>query len=172
MELNIWVGMNMMEGEVTLFFYIKGQWNEEGQRHGFGQLVFSDQAKYCGRFENGLFAGLGSVTYPDGSKYLEKTLVLRRSFYVCYGRYDGEFFQGLYHGLGVFIRSDGMKYEGQFQDGKIHGLGLVTFADGSHGVPRNEGYFENNKLVRHEKCTRIIEDALAIAQQATAQQTT
>lgn len=86
-------------------------------------------------------------------------------------RYNGEFFQGLYHGLGVFVRHDGMKYEGQFQDGKIYGLGLVTFADGSNGVPRNEGYFENHKLIRYEKCTDIIDKAIAMAERAIAQQT-
>jgi len=63
-----------------------------------------------------------------------------------------------------------MKYEGQLQDGKIYGLGLLTFIDGSHGLPRNEGYFENNKLVRHEKCTDIIQKAIAIAERAKAQQ--
>ena len=26
--------------------------------------------------------------------------------------------------------------------------GLLTFPDGSHGIPRNEGLFENNKLLR------------------------
>ena len=46
----------------------EGEWNEDGQRHGLGQLIFNDQAKYRGRFENGLFAGLGSILYPDGSK--------------------------------------------------------------------------------------------------------
>jgi len=51
---------------------LKGEWNEDGQRHGFGQLIFSDQAKYRGQFENGLFDGLGCITYPDGSKYLYK----------------------------------------------------------------------------------------------------
>jgi hypothetical protein len=63
-----------------------------------------------------------------------------------------------------------MKYEGQFQDGKIYGLGLLTFTDGSHGLPRNEGHFENNELVRHEKCTDIIQKAIEIAERAKAQQ--
>ena len=63
-----------------------------------------------------------------------------------------------------------MKYEGQFQDGKIYGLGLLTFTDGSHGVPRNEGHFENNKLVRHEKCPDVIQKANALAERARAQQ--
>ncbi|CAF1064768.1 unnamed protein product [Rotaria sordida] len=128
-----------------------GEWNEDGQRHGLGQLTFSDQAKYRGRFENGLFSGLGSISYPDGSKY------------------DGEFSQGRYHGLGVFTRCDGMKYEGQLHEGKIFGLGLLTFADGSHGLPRNEGHFENNKLVRREKCPDTIRKAIACAERAKSQ---
>ena len=49
-----------------------GEWNEDGQRHGLGQLIFHDNAKYRGRFENGLFSGLGSISYPDGSKYINK----------------------------------------------------------------------------------------------------
>jgi hypothetical protein len=81
-------------------------------------------------------------------------------------RYDGEFSQGRYHGLGVFTRCDGMKYEGQFQGGLICGLGLLTFTDGSHGLPRNEGYFENNKLVRHEKCPDIVRKAIICAEKA------
>ena len=30
--------------------------------------------------------------------------------------------------------------------------GLLTFPDGSHGIPRNEGFFEGNKLIRREQC--------------------
>jgi hypothetical protein len=63
-----------------------------------------------------------------------------------------------------------MKYEGQLQNGIIHGLGLLTFTDGSHGLPRNEGYFQNNKLIRHEKCTDIIQKAIACAERAKTQQ--
>ncbi|CAF0777618.1 unnamed protein product [Adineta steineri] len=129
-----------------------GEWNNDGERHGFGQFLFSDQAKYRGQFEHGLFSGLGCITYPDGSKY------------------DGELSQGRYNGLGVFIRCDGIKYEGQLQNGLICGLGLLTFADGSHGLPRNEGYFENNKLVRHEKCPDIIRKAIICAEKAKNQQ--
>ena len=97
--------------------------------------------------------------------------LLRISFCLLYFRYQGEFYQGSFHGLGVFIRHDGMKYEGQFEDGKIHGLGLLTFADGSNGLPRNEGYFENNKVVRREKCTEIIRQAIICAERACARQT-
>ena len=35
--------------------------------------------------------------------------------------------------------------QGQFQDGHAHGQGLVTFADGSHGQPKQEGRFEGDR---------------------------
>lgn len=97
---------------------------------------------------------------------MKSVRILRSTFYF---RYDGEFSQGRYHGLGVFTRCDGMKYEGQLHEGKIFGLGLLTFADGSHGLPRNEGHFENNKLIRREKCPDIIRKAMACAERAKSQ---
>lgn len=38
--------------------------------------------------------------------------------------------------------------QGQFQDGRAHGQGLVTFADGSHGQPKQEGRFEGDRCGR------------------------
>lgn len=45
-----------------------GQWNENGQRHGYGQLAFPDGSKYWGFFDNGLCSGLGVMTFQDGSR--------------------------------------------------------------------------------------------------------
>ena len=42
--------------------------------------------------------------------------------------------------------------------------GLLTFPDGSHGIPRNEGFFEGNKLIRREQCGQKV----ARAEQAAA----
>ena len=126
----------------------KGEWNSEGQRHGFGILLLNDGTKYMGEFENGLCHGLGVMTFADGSKY------------------EGEFHQGKYNGLGVFTRCDRMKYEGEFKDGKVLGRGLLTFTDGTHGLPRNEGFFEGNKLIHREKCTDVIGKAVSIARNA------
>ena len=53
----------------------------------------------------------------------------------------------------------------------IHITGLITFADGSHGLPRNEGYFEGNKMVKREKCSAVIQKALSSAEAAKKQQT-
>lgn len=94
----------------------RGEWNFDGQRHGFGILLLNDGTKYIGEFEHGLCHGLGVMTFADGSKF------------------EGEFFQGKYNGLGVFTRCDSMKYEGEFKEGKVCGKGLLTFTDGTHGL--------------------------------------
>ncbi|KAJ8360283.1 hypothetical protein SKAU_G00168080 [Synaphobranchus kaupii] len=117
-----------------------GEW-KEGRRHGLGQLKFSDGTCYTGQFENGLFNGCGVLVFPDGS------------------RYEGDFVQGKFQGVGVFSRFDGMKFEGEFKSGRVEGYGLLTFPDGAHGIPRNEGVFENNKLLRREKCQAVVQRA-------------
>ena len=38
-------------------------------------------------------------------------------------RYEGEFKNGYFDGVGVFTQGDGMKYEGEFKDGNITGCG-------------------------------------------------
>lgn len=45
-------------------------------------------------------------------------------------------------------------------------VGLLTFPDGTHGVPRNEGLFENNKLMKREKCQAVIQRAQGSAAKA------
>ncbi|XP_055576046.1 MORN repeat-containing protein 4 isoform X1 [Falco cherrug] len=125
----------------------RGEW-KEGRRHGVGQLTFADGTAYVGHFENGLFHGCGVLTFSDGS------------------RYEGEFVQGKFNGVGVFTRCDNMTFEGEFKGGRVYGFGLLTFPDGSHGVPRNEGFFENNKLLRREKCPAIIQRAQCASKSA------
>ncbi|XP_013412743.1 MORN repeat-containing protein 4 [Lingula anatina] len=129
-----------------------GQWNDQGQRHGSGQLMLSDGSKYHGKFENGLFHGYGVMIMQDGS------------------RYEGEFSQGKFSGFGVFTRCDGMKFQGEFREGKVSGQGLLTFADGTHGLPRNEGRFEGNKLIKSCKCPNAIQKATQAADRARTQQ--
>ncbi|XP_036812103.1 MORN repeat-containing protein 4 isoform X2 [Oncorhynchus mykiss] len=113
-----------------------------------GQLKFSDGTCYAGQFENGLFQGSGVLLFPDGS------------------RYEGQFTQGKFQGAGVFSRFDGMKFEGEFKSGRVEGYGLLTFPDGNHGVPRNEGLFENHKLQKREKCQGVVLQAQGAASTA------
>ncbi|KAF3708245.1 MORN repeat-containing protein 4 [Channa argus] len=82
------------------------------------------------------------------------------------GLYEGEFAHGKFQGTGIFSRYDGMKFEGEFKDGRVEGYGLLTFPDGSHGVPRNEGFFQNHKLQKREKCPGVVQHAQASASSA------
>lgn len=125
-----------------------GHWNEQGQRQGYGHISFPDGNNYWGRFENGLYGEVGVMALKNGS------------------RYAGEFKNGNFHGFGVFQRVDGMSFEGEFKDGQIFGMGIVTFSDGTHGLPRNEGFFEQCKITRREKCPAIISKAREVAKKA------
>ncbi|XP_029466007.1 MORN repeat-containing protein 4 isoform X2 [Rhinatrema bivittatum] len=136
--------MTLIKGSFT---YSSGE-EYDGRRHGVGQLSFADGSIYVGQFENGLFSGCGVLTFPDGS------------------RYEGEFVQGKFQGAGVFTRYDNMKFEGEFKSGRVEGYGLLTFPDGSHGIPKNEGLFENNRLLKREKCQSTIQRALSASKSA------
>ena len=49
-------------------------------------------------------------------------------------------------------------------------VGLLTFADGTHGLPRNEGYFEGTSIVRREKCPASVQKARQAAERARSQE--
>ena len=88
------------------------------------------------------------LNYPDG------------------GIYEGEFKDGVPHGIGTLKFPDGGSYTGQFKDGKINGQGTFMFKDGGnyfgehkngrphgHGTltfsngEKSVGKFENGKLI-------------------------
>ena len=60
----------------------------------------------------------------------------------------GEFYEGKFHGYGVYTRADSMKYEGRFTDGAPNGAGKITFPDGTSGNPKQEGYFRGLRLIK------------------------
>jgi hypothetical protein len=41
--------------------------------------------------------------------------------------------------------------------------GLITYSDGSHGFPRNEGFFQDCKLTRRRPCPDIIHKSQKIS---------
>ncbi|KAJ8920475.1 hypothetical protein NQ315_005343 [Exocentrus adspersus] len=95
--------------------------------------------------------GEGHLKFPDGTRFdgeFENGLFhgLGVLTFPDGAKYEGEFFQGWFHGHGVFWRADGMRHEGEFRGGKIWGLGLTTFSDDTNGFPRNEGFFQDCKL--------------------------
>lgn len=169
--------------------------NPPGRRHGVGQLKFQDGTCYSGQFENGLFHGSGVLFFTDGSRWVRERRPFRQVLFTNDSllrrprvRYEGEFSHGKFQGSGIFSRYDGMKFEGEFKDGRVEGYGrsvssqglfvrgrlltlslspgLLTFPDGAHGVPRNEGLFQNHKLQKREKCPGAVQRAQASASSA------
>ncbi|XP_017775591.1 PREDICTED: MORN repeat-containing protein 4 [Nicrophorus vespilloides] len=122
-----------------------GGWTSGGKREGIGHMLFPDGSRYDGYFTDGMFNGLGILTFADGAKY------------------EGEFSEGWFHGYGVFWRADGMKHEGEFRGGKMWGLGMTTFKDGTNGFPKNEGFFQDCRLVRKKKCPEIVQKTQKIS---------
>lgn len=63
--------------------------------------------------------------------------------------YDGQRKNGVPHGRGTMVFSDGFKYTGEFYEGNFHGQGTLTGPDGfkyvgswQEGVPSGWGYYE------------------------------
>jgi len=87
----------------------KWGWFEDGNE--------DEDAKYIGEFKDGFFEdrqpnGQGTITYPNGRKYV------------------GEWKDGLPNGQGTSTYPSGRKYVGEHKDGKEHGQGTYTFSDG------------------------------------------
>ena len=125
----------------------KWGWFEDGNK--------DKDAKYIGEFKDGFFEdrqpnGQGTITYPNGRKYV------------------GEWKDGLPNGQGTITYPSGSKYVGEWKDGVRNGQGTYTqygsllYPDGrkyvgeyKNGKEWNGTYYDNNgkkeyKLVNGE----------------------
>ena len=66
---------------------------------GYGEIIFSDNAKYIGEILDGQGTGIGKYVFEDGSYYL------------------GEFIDYNFNGQGTLIYSDGTQFIGYFENG-------------------------------------------------------
>jgi len=96
----------------------KWGWFEDGNK--------DKDAKYIGEFKDGFFEdrqpnGQGTITYPNGRKYV------------------GEYKDGKQNGQGTHTLSDGTKYVGEYKDGVMNGQGTFTNLNGG----KYEGEFKD-----------------------------
>ena len=85
---------------------------EDRQPNGQGTITYPNGRKYVGEWKDGEKHGQGTKTWSNGDKYV------------------GEYKNGKYNGHGTFTWSDGHKYVGEYKDGKKNGQGTVTYPDG------------------------------------------
>jgi hypothetical protein len=59
-------------------------------------------------------------------------------------KYEGDFVNGKYEGVGKYIWPDGYYYEGEFKDSKLAGRGILKDPCGQTWYGKFEGNFANN----------------------------
>ena len=123
------------KGEVKREYIIFGDYIFDG----LGSLTHPDGRKYVGKFKDGKFDGQGTFTLSNGVKYVGKWKDDKRNgqgtFTYSDGvKYVGEWKDDKRNGQGIFTYSDGGKYVGEFKDGKKHGQGTDTSPDGTKSV--------------------------------------
>lgn len=107
--------------EITVGY--QGDYNDEGEKHGFGLYVWEDGDEFEGEYKNDSMHK-GTFRYVSGSSY------------------EGEFRDNLKHGIGIFRYPDGTEYEGEWQEDQKHGRGVFTMSDGD----KYEGEFRDDKI--------------------------
>lgn len=110
-----------------------------GSRHGTGTIFFSDGSEYVGEWEANMMHGSGTRRFPNGDIYMGSYLSGKREgegrFYFTNGdMYVGSWKNDCIHGNGRYYYSSGQRFEGEFVNGKRHGKGKLQRTDGELDV--------------------------------------
>ena len=113
----------------------KGEFSND-QRHGHGTLTFAQGGEYVGNWTHNQMHGSGTRRYPNGDVYMGTYVQGNRQgtgrFYYANGDlYDGSFVQNRLHGPGRYYYAAGQRFEGDFRHGKRYGKGKLQRTDGS-----------------------------------------
>lgn len=129
--------------------YYKGQVVND-LREGRGRLEYADGRVFEGTFKADE-AIKGTLTFPDGAKYVGELNDGKRHgigiYYFADGsRYEGESVNNYFEGKGKMIWEDGGYYDGEWSQGEIDGYGKEFRAD---GTLRHEGLWRSGYPVRN-----------------------
>ena len=160
------------QGESAARLGYAGEYNEHGERHGWGSWTtemgtyygyFEHNAitsgsftaangdKYEGSFRGNTFHGYGTATFANGNSYAgeyENGMMHGQGELRAAkgGRYVGSFRSNVFHGLGTYyFPKNGDRFVGDFKDGRMSGYGTMFYAMG--GKPPKRGHWENNEYV-------------------------
>ena len=103
---------------------------KKGLKHGQGSEENED-CEYKGQFENDLKNGKGKIKFKKTNEI-----------------YEGEFYKGEIHGIGIYYFASGDIYQGEFAKGKMNGKGLYKWKSGEeyygdyiNGIKEGNGTF-------------------------------
>jgi hypothetical protein len=144
----------------------KGEYNDYGERHGEGELTWSNGDKYVGHFWHGVREGEGTLHFKDGASFfnffnsstviLVLVLVLTTSSPITANNpgseYVGNWENNKMHGQGTRRFPNGNIFTGIYKEGKRSGQGRCYFANGDMYVGEWKGdamsgfgrYYYNN----------------------------
>lgn len=71
--------------------------------------------------------------------------------------YDGEFFNNMRHGKGIYRLANGASYEGDYMDGLEHGRGLRKWTNGNYF----EGDFSEGRMTKGQMFLSDVNKKLA-----------
>ena len=121
----------------------------------FSSIYKDKKVLFQGEYRNGKLYGQGSITFPDGIKYIgelkynkpyghgTKFLPEPKPIFYNNTKYVGEFKYGLLNGQAMITYANGTKFVGNFRDGSYYGPGTYTFANGTI----DKGIWKNNKSI-------------------------
>jgi hypothetical protein len=104
----------------------EGTWEDDQMVQGLFHDVKAC-SKYNGLFLNNMKDGHGREVWhsPNGKDFRDPCLGwIHRGSGQC--QYEGDYRNGLFHGMGKFVSPDGRSYEGEWKDGKQNGKGNAT----------------------------------------------
>ena len=127
---------------------------ENGLFTGIGTHVFSDGSRYEGEFSHGLYNGKGKLSCPkyvyDGEFQNGSMTGLGRIVYADGEEYNGEFRDSMYNGNGKCVDAQGNVYAGNFIDGYLEGKGSIRLANGdSYSGTFSKGRLQGKGVFRN-----------------------
>ena len=141
----------------------RGPYNDKGQRHGEGEMVWSNGDVYRGSFVRDNREGHGTLTFAppensphsDGGEYVGdwKNDMMDGGGTRRYPNgdvYMGQYREGVRNGEGRFYYANGDLYWGQWQNNQMHGPGRYYYSSGQ----RFEGTFDYSKRTGKGKLQR------------------
>ena len=139
-----------------------GDYNETGQRHGHGVLLWVNGDRYEGKFWNGMRDGDGTLNFADGTEYVGTWQLNRMDGqgtrrYANGNVYTGEYQSGRKHGQGRIYFANGDMYVGGWRDDQMNGAGKYHYNTGR----AFEGNFENGKKEGRGK-TQAVDGSMQI----------